>query len=102
MSRSVMIVGCGDVGSRLGEQLAGRGWSVFGLRRNVSALPAAIQPVAGDLSDPRCPADWPRGDLDYVVFSAAASRHDEDGYRTAYVEGLRHALGWLEQAGQRP
>ncbi|MDT4810402.1 hypothetical protein FQZ97_433110 [compost metagenome] len=102
MSRSVMIVGCGDVGSRLGGQLAGKGWSVYGLRRDVGRLPASIRPVRGDLADPACPRDWPRSELDYLVFSAAANSHDEAGYRAAYVDGLRHALGWLAQAGQRP
>ncbi|MCY1417325.1 hypothetical protein D9M71_328570 [compost metagenome] len=97
-----MIVGCGDVGSRLGVQLAEKGWSVYGLRRNVAALPSVVRPVVGDLADPACPADWPRGELDYVVFTAAANQHDEAGYRAAYVDGLRNALGWLQQCGQRP
>lgn len=102
MSRKVMIVGCGDVGSRLGRQLAAQGWQVHGLRRDVSALPGEILPVAGDLGASACPAAWPQGELDYLVFSAAASQHDEAGYRATYVDGLRHCLGWLEQRGQRP
>ena len=32
----------------------------------------------------------------------AASQHDEAGYRSAYVEGLRHVLAWLVERGQRP
>ena len=102
MSRKVMIVGCGDVGSRLGRQLAAGGWEVHGLRRDTSALPADILPVPGDLGASACPPAWPQGELDYVVFSAAASQHDEAGYRATYVEGLRHCLGWLEQRGQQP
>jgi nucleoside-diphosphate-sugar epimerase len=50
----------------------------------------------------QCPADWPTGSLDYLVYSAAATDHDEAGYRAAYVEGLQHVLGWLKQHGQRP
>lgn len=102
MSRKVMIVGCGDVGSRLGRQLVADGWEVHGLRRHASALPAGILPVPGDLGESACPPAWPQGEPDYVVFSAAASQHDEAGYRATYVEGLRHCLGWLEQRGQRP
>lgn len=37
-----------------------------------------------------------------TVYSAAASQHDEAGYRAAYVDGLRHVLGWLQARGQRP
>src|SRR5690606_38293756 len=38
----------------------------------------------------------------YVLYAAAASQHDEAGYRAAYVDGLRHVLAWLAQHGQRP
>jgi len=99
---SLMIVGCGDVGSRLGRQLATRDWRVHGLRRNVAALPLEVLPVAGDLGQLECPDTWPVGKLDYLVFCAAATQHDEAGYRAAYVEGLRNTLGWLQQRGQAP
>ena len=99
---SLLIVGCGDVGSRLGQRMADAGWRVLGMRRNVAALPAGIEPVAGDLHADPCPADWPRQPLDYLVYCAAATQHDEAGYRAAYVDGLRRTLGWLALHGQRP
>lgn len=99
---TLMIAGCGDVGSRLGARMSTLGWRVHGLRRDVSRLPAGILPVAGDLQQPACPAAWPEGQLDYLVYCAAASQHDEAGYRSAYVDGLRHALAWLAERGQRP
>ena len=99
---SVMIAGCGDVGSRLGLQLSRAGWTVYGLRRGAAGLPVPILPVAGDLLSDQCPRNWPNAELTYLVYAASASQHDEAGYRQAYVEGLRNALGWLEQRGQRP
>lgn len=99
---SLLIAGCGDVGTRLGLRLAAAGWRVHGLRRNVAALPAAIAPLAGDLHGAACPAAWPQGELDYLVYCAAASQRDEAGYRAAYVDGQRHVLAWLAQHGQRP
>ncbi|UCJ17955.1 SDR family oxidoreductase [Pseudomonas sp. MM211] len=104
MSRvaSVMIAGCGDVGGRLAVRLHDAGWQVYGMRRTVSELPAGILPVAGDLHQPGCPEQWPQGELDYLVYSAAATQHDEPGYRQAYVDGLRHVLNWLKSRGQRP
>ena len=102
MSKTLMIAGCGDVGSRLGQQLSAVGWTVYGLRRTVAQLPAGIVPVAGDLQLDTCPAAWPSESLDYLVYCAAATQHDEDGYRAAYVDGLRRVLGWLAQHGQRP
>ncbi|RJG14354.1 SDR family oxidoreductase [Pseudomonas cavernicola] len=99
---SVLIAGCGDVGGRLAERLLASAWTVYGLRRNVAALPAGVLPVAGDLEHSESPVAWPTGGLDYLVYSAAATRADEAGYRVAYVEGLRHVLGWLTQHGQTP
>lgn len=102
MSKTLMIAGCGDVGSRLGQQLNAEGWTVYGLRRNVALLPQGIRPVAGDLHADACPTAWPSEALDYLVYCAAATYHDEAGYRAAYVDGLRRVLGWLAQQGQRP
>lgn len=99
---SVMIAGCGDVGSRLGLRMSRAGWTVFGLRREASSLPVPILPVRGDLASPEVPRGWPNVALDYLVYAASASQHDEPGYRQAYVEGLRNVLGWLQQRGQQP
>lgn len=101
-SPSVLIAGCGDVGSRLATQLLAEQWQVYGLRRNVARLPQGVKAVAGDLFSKQCPADWPDAAPDYLVYCAAATEHDEAGYRAAYVEGLQHVLGWLRERGQRP
>ena len=99
---SALIVGCGDVGGRLARQLLASHWQVSGLRRSVEHLPEGVLPVAADLADPACPADWPQRCPDYVVYCVAASQHDEAGYQVAYVDGLRNVLRWLDEHGQRP
>ena len=99
---SLLIAGCGDVGTRLGLRLAAAGWTVHGLRRAVEQLPAQILAVAGDLQVDACPPAWPAGELDYLVYCAAATERDEAGYRAAYVDGLRRVLDWLAQHGQTP
>lgn len=99
---SVLIAGCGDVGSRLAAQLPANNWQVYGLRRSIERLPAGVTGVAGDLFSDQCPGQWPEGNIDYLVYSAAATDHDEAGYQAAYIEGLKHTLGWLKQKGQQP
>ncbi|NSX07842.1 SDR family oxidoreductase [Pseudomonas lini] len=99
---SVLIAGCGDVGSRLATQLLNSGWEVHGLRRDVSRLPQGVIGVAGDLFNKDCPATWPIGAVDYLVYCAAATDHDEAGYRAAYIQGLQHVLEWLGDYGQVP
>lgn len=99
---SVLIAGCGDIGSRMATQLLTNDWQVHGLRRSIERLPAGVIGVAGDLFSEQCPAQWPSGEIDYVVYSAAATEHDEAGYQAAYVDGLKHTLSWLKQHGQKP
>lgn len=99
---SVLIVGCGDVGGRLATQLLDADWQVYGLRRSIERLPAGVIGVAGDLFSEQCPVQWPAGSIDYVVYSAAATEHDEAGYQAAYVDGLKNTLAWLKQHGQQP
>lgn len=99
---SVVIAGCGDVGSRLATQLLAQGWEVHGLRRDISRLPKGVIGIAGDLFNEDCPDTWPVGGVDYLVYCAAATDHDEAGYRAAYVQGLQHVLEWLNDYGQEP
>ncbi|MFJ3075014.1 SDR family oxidoreductase [Pseudomonas sp. NPDC087029] len=99
---SALIVGCGDVGGRLAQQLLAQGWQVGGLRRSVEQLPPGVDPIAADLGDARMPQAWPQRSPDYLVYCVAASQHDEAGYQAAYVEGLRNVLAWLAARGQRP
>ena len=101
-SPSVLIAGCGDIGSRLATQLLVHAWKVYGLRRSVAYLPGGVTPVNGDLFDARMPGQWPEGRIDYLVYCATPSERDEAGYRAAYVEGLRHVLDWTQRSGQRP
>ncbi|MGV6396839.1 SDR family oxidoreductase [Pseudomonas caspiana] len=99
---SVLIAGCGDIGSRLANQLIPQNWVVYGLRRNISRLPAGVIGVAGDLFDSAAPTAWPTMPLDYLVCCATPTDRDEAGYRAAYVEGLRKVLGWLGKHHQQP
>ncbi|NBA94427.1 SDR family oxidoreductase [Pseudomonas sp. R5(2019)] len=99
---TVLIAGCGDVGSRLARQLIAEQWPVFGLRRRVELLPPGVAGVAGDLFQAAVPASWPTTPIDYLVYCAAATEHDEAGYQAAYIDGLKHVLSWLKQHGQQP
>lgn len=99
---TVLIAGCGDVGTRLGVRMAASGWRVIGLRRNCAQLPSAIEALPGDLADPVCSSAWPAQAPDYLVYAAAANSHDEAGYRQIYLQGLANVLDWLDQRGQRP
>ncbi len=98
----VVVVGCGDIGSRVAVLLQQQGHVVHGLRRHTAALPAGVLPIVADLNQPDCPADWPRAPIDYVVYAMAAQSMTPEGYQQSYVQGQQHMYRWLAQHQQQP
>ena len=90
----VLISGCGYVGSALGLLLASEGHTVFGLRRDTSALAPGIHPINADLSAPLPPGVLPE-DLDAVVHTVSPGGSTDESYKTAYVDGPRNLLSAL-------
>lgn len=109
MTETILIAGCGDLGTRLGRRLAEAGHAVWGLRRSPDKLPADVDGfhgLAADLFDADALAeslrDAPFAAVDRVVYATAASGFEDDAYRRAYVEGVRNLLRALDAAGLRP
>ncbi|KGJ72867.1 epimerase [Cryobacterium roopkundense] len=96
---TVVIAGCGDLGTEVGLRFAELGHRVVGLRRTVDVLPAAIIGQSLDLSrdKPVIPAD-----TEFVVIAIAAGSPTPEAYRAAYVDGLRNLLDALDEAGAAP
>lgn len=92
---SILIAGCGDVGTTLGLRLAEDGHTVYGLRRRPESLPGAIQPIVADLRAPDSLSSLPAG-LDFVFYTAAPDRRSEEAYRGVYVDGVRNLLQALK------
>ncbi|MGM0931062.1 MAG: SDR family oxidoreductase [Actinomycetota bacterium] len=96
---SVLIVGCGDIGTETGLRLARKGNHVIGWRRSPSKLPSQIEGVSADLAGdlPRIPHT-----VHTVIFAAAADAHTRSAYQSTYVMGLSNALGALRRDGVNP
>lgn len=96
--RTVLIAGCGYVGTALGLRLAEAGDEVWGLRRDVSRLPAVIHPLQADLADA---AETAKLTVDAAVFSASPASSSEHAYRSVYGEALGNFLDALKRS-KRP
>lgn len=96
---TVVIAGCGDLGTEIGLRLAQRGARVIGLRRTATVLPAEIEGQSVDLSHqrPHIPAD-----TDLLVVALAAGSPTAEAYRATYLDGLRNVLDAVEEAGATP
>ena len=101
MTHHVLLAGCGDLGTALGQRLVQRGWRATGVRRRPDHLPAGISPFALDLTDPGTVA-LPSADA--VVITLTADGRDVDAYERTYLgalRGLHRALLSGESAPKR-
>jgi nucleoside-diphosphate-sugar epimerase len=96
--RRALIVGCGDLGTRVALGLIERGWWVVGGRRRPEQIPAPIEAIALDLNAidrAALPAS-----LDAVVVVLTPDARNEAAYRRTYLDGpiaLRAALPEVAQ-----
>jgi nucleoside-diphosphate-sugar epimerase len=97
----VLIAGCGDVGSLLGTSLAHEGHEVYGLSRNPENVSLGIRPIQADLTDADSLKSLPAG-IDFLFYTAAAGRRDENTYRDVYVNGLQNVLEVFRRRGTAP
>lgn len=97
---TILLAGCGDLGTEAGLRFAALGHRVVGWRRTPGKLPAAIDGVAADLTAPGLP-EVP-ADTTAVVIAVAADSPTEDAYRAAYLGGVANVLDALERDGVRP
>lgn len=89
---SVLIAGCGDLGSKLAELLVTAGHQVTGLRRSAAPLPAGVQLLRGDVTQATSLQGLTTLKPDILVYCVAANGQTDDQYRAAYVDGLRNVL----------
>ena len=96
---SVVIAGCGDLGTEAGLRFAALGHPVIGLRRRAELLPP---PIVGRSTDLRNEIPMISSDASVVVVATAAGSRDVDAYRATYVDGLRNVLDGIDASGARP
>jgi nucleoside-diphosphate-sugar epimerase len=92
---TILLAGCGDLGTEAGLRFAAAGHRVVGWRRSPDKLPAEIEGAAANLSTaelPPVPADTAA-----VVIAVAAAAPTEQAYRSAYLNGVAHVLDALER-----
>ena len=95
---SVLIAGCGYVGTALAEQLAAAGHRVIALKRTPRDLPPGVEAFAADLTKPETLRELP-SEVDHLVYTAGANGRTEEAYEDAYVRGLSNVIDALVRRG---
>lgn len=93
--RSVLILGCGDIGIRLGSALIAAGARVHGVRRDTSRLPAEFTGHAADYTQPGSLGFIEALAPDYVVATLNPFDRSLEGYRSGFTGGMAHLLQGL-------
>lgn len=94
---TTLIIGCGYLGLRVGELLAGRSERVFGTTRSVGRFTElsakGIEPIAADVLRPETLDALPVADR--VLYCVGFDRGAGVPMRVVYVDGLRNVLDRL-------
>ena len=91
MSKQVLIVGCGDLGTALAHQLQDQGFTPIGLRRS-SSISSTFPYIQADVTSSASLLAIEGLNPSVLVYCVAASAQTDENYRQHYVEGLRNVL----------
>ena len=95
----VLILGCGDIGTRVGLSLLEGGWRVAAARRNPDRLPDQFDRHTVNLVDP---VSWESLDAvapDYVVVTPTPQSYDPAGYQAGFAKVAKTLASqkWIAQ-----
>lgn len=88
----VLIVGCGDLGGEIARLLSLAGHQVVGVRASAKPLPANIQTIQADVTQPKTLAILEKLKPEILIYCVAASEQSDDNYHAIYVQGLKNVL----------
>ena len=96
----LLIVGCGDIGVRVGSSLQSQGWKISGMRRRADQLPKTFSAIPGDYTKADDLTGLAELRPDYLLFTPTPTSRDESGYwegfdrpvRTLLADGMKKAL----------
>ena len=95
----LLIIGCGDIGTRVGLQLAELGWQVSAVRRQIDHLPVAFDTYRGDYTVDGGLASVAPLRPDWCLFTPLPDGRDLPGYQRGFRDSIDRiaATGVLEK-----
>ncbi len=98
----ILIVGCGDVGTRLASLLIQKGHQVVGLRRTPpESSQRKMLYFAADVTSVESLSKLD-ADFDQVFYAVAPDHRDETHYRDIYETGLSHLFNHFSKNNKKP
>lgn len=99
----LLIIGCGDIGQRLAQQLDPYRYQVTGLRRHPPVyLPYLKYRVCDATQAAQLDALLGSDAFDIIVISMTPAERSDAGYETAYVQTCRNLVAGLKRHQRQP
>ena len=91
----LLILGCGDIGTRVGLSILQQGWRVSAVRRRPQLLPNDFDRIALDLTEAERFSELDQVNPDYVLVTPTPPSYDPAGYQSGFA-GVAQALAGQE------
>ena len=98
VKRQLLIVGYGDLGSRVAELAIRQGMDVIGLCRSTRPASANLRLISCDVTQPSTLAPLAQASPDFLIYCVAADAQTDASYQAQYVDGLKNVLQSLKGA----
>lgn len=102
LSEKLLIIGCGDIGQRLAQQLAPRGYDITGLRRRACSDLPYLRYRQCDVTQAGQLAPILAEGFDVIVISMTPAERSDAGYQQAYVQSCQQLVAGLKQQTHTP
>lgn len=97
---SLLVIGCGDLGSAVALHYADAGWQVWGVRRQTCVLPGVTM-LSADVTEIASLRPLAALAPDFVLMVLTPGAFTDERYRKVYVEGLTNCLQVLDRSKLR-
>lgn len=95
LTEKLLIIGCGDIGQRLAQQLAPLGYDITGLRRRACSDLPYLRYRQCDVTQTGQLQSILADGFDVVVISMTPAERSDAGYQQAYVESCQQLVAGL-------
>ncbi len=91
-SPTLLIIGCGDVGTRVGHRLAAQGWHIIAACRSPERLPDNFERIAIDYTNPATLLSLAHAQAPFVLITPLPTERGIIGYQRGYHQSLQHVV----------
>lgn len=97
LRETLTLIGCGDIGQRVAQQIDQNRYQIVGIRRRPPKESSSIHYLAADTTSLDSLGNAMPPHSDVVVVTMTPSERSDEGYRKAYVDSVKNLLEVLKK-----